>query len=56
MGHEEVRVLDGGLPRWIAEGRPIESGPVGDARPGDFEARIRPELVRDLEATRRCAG
>src|ERR1700759_1140258 len=28
MGHDEVYVLDGGLPRWKAEGRPIASGPV----------------------------
>ena len=28
MGHESVVVLDGGLPKWIAEGRPIEDMPV----------------------------
>ena len=28
MGHDEVYVLDGGLPRWIAEKRPLASGPV----------------------------
>lgn len=27
-GHERVAVLDGGLPKWQAEGRPIESGQV----------------------------
>src|SRR5690349_22968199 len=27
MGHDDVAVLDGGLPRWVAEGRAIESGP-----------------------------
>ncbi|KAI9018873.1 rhodanese-related sulfurtransferase [Hyaloraphidium curvatum] len=26
FGHEKVSVLDGGLPKWIAEGRPVESG------------------------------
>jgi thiosulfate/3-mercaptopyruvate sulfurtransferase len=47
MGHDEVYVLDGGLPRWIAEDRPIASGPVTSAaRP--FQARFRPELVRDI--------
>ena len=48
MGHDEVFVLDGGLPRWIAEGRPLAHGPVTSvARP--FEARLRPELVCDIE-------
>jgi thiosulfate/3-mercaptopyruvate sulfurtransferase len=26
MGHDRVAVLDGGFTRWIAEGRPVESG------------------------------
>ncbi|KAG9295131.1 hypothetical protein G9A89_006112 [Geosiphon pyriformis] len=28
FGHEKVSVLDGGLPRWLAEKREIENGPV----------------------------
>src|SRR5918993_4677021 len=28
MGHERTFVLDGGLPKWIAEGRPIEDMPT----------------------------
>jgi thiosulfate/3-mercaptopyruvate sulfurtransferase len=48
MGHDAVYVLDGGLPRWIAEGRPLASGPVISAhRP--FEAYLRPHLVRDID-------
>ncbi len=27
FGHQEVAVLDGGLPKWIAEGRPVEDMP-----------------------------
>lgn len=36
LGHEAVAVLDGGIPKWIAEGRPItaDSAP---ARPRTFE-------------------
>src|SRR5438445_1956234 len=51
FGHDAVAVLDGGLRKWRAEGRPVESGtPAPAARP--FEAAARPELVRDLEAMR----
>ena len=37
FGHERVSVLDGGLPKWRAEGRPVETG---------YAAEVRPELVR----------
>ena len=47
MGHDEVYVLDGGLPRWIAEGRPLASGPVAPRRQ-TFTPVYRPALVRDL--------
>jgi len=47
MGHDEVYVLDGGLPRWIAEGRPLASGPVTAAR-RSFTPVYRPALVRDI--------
>ncbi|HEY2481367.1 MAG TPA: 3-mercaptopyruvate sulfurtransferase, partial [Caulobacteraceae bacterium] len=51
MGHADTFVLDGGLPKWIAEGRPVESGWPAPAH-GDFKARPDPALVRDLEAVR----
>ena len=51
FGHDAVAVLDGGLRKWRAEGRPVESGtPAPAARP--FKATPRPELVRDLDAMR----
>ncbi len=31
MGHDAVSVLDGGLPKWLREGRPVESGAVAPA-------------------------
>jgi thiosulfate/3-mercaptopyruvate sulfurtransferase len=51
FGHEAVAVLDGGLPKWRAEGRPVEAGPPSP-RPRAFSARFRPELVRSLAAMR----
>src|SRR4029453_403436 len=49
FGHDAVTVLDGGLRKWQAENRPVESGePKPPARP--YTARLRPELVRDIEA------
>ena len=48
MGHDAVFVLDGGLPRWIAEGRALETG-WRDPEHGDFKAHLRAELVRDLD-------
>lgn len=48
FGHDRVAVLDGGLPKWLAEGRPVESGPAA-TRHGVFTARFRPELVADAD-------
>ncbi|MEU5843118.1 sulfurtransferase [Rhodococcus sp. NPDC047139] len=34
-GHAEVRLLDGGLPAWIAGGHPIAAGPGGERKTGN---------------------
>ena len=52
MGHERVLVLDGGLKRWIAEGRALETG-WREPRHGDFRARFRPDLVAGFDAVHR---
>ena len=51
FGHDRIAVLDGGLAKWRAEGRPVESG---EATPlaRRFTPRYRPELVRDVGAMR----
>ena len=51
FGHDRVAVLDGGLARWRAEGRPVEAGEKA-AAPRSFTAHFRPELVRDLGQVR----
>lgn len=51
FGHNNVAVLDGGLPKWRAEGRPVEDTTPAP-RPRRFTARLRPDLVRDLPRMR----
>lgn len=52
MGHERTFVLDGGLPKWIAEGRPIEDIPPSPQE-RHFTPRFTADLVRDLDQMRR---
>ena len=51
FGHQAVALLDGGLPKWLAEGRPIEAGAARPA-PRAFVARLDPSQVRDKAAIR----
>ncbi len=46
FGHDDVAVLDGGLPKWMAEGRRIQEGP-GRAGERHFTARMNTTMVRD---------
>jgi thiosulfate/3-mercaptopyruvate sulfurtransferase len=48
MGVEDVSVLNGGLPKWKAEGRPIESGEPPHRTARHFTARRNLDLVRDV--------
>lgn len=52
MGAADVVLLEGGLPKWRAEGRPLETGEFSRA-PQTFTPRFDPEDVADLEAMRR---
>ncbi len=45
FGHTNVRVLDGGLKKWRAEGRAIETGKASP-KPGNFTATFDPVHVR----------
>jgi thiosulfate/3-mercaptopyruvate sulfurtransferase len=51
FGHPEVAVLDGGLAKWLAEGRPVDDQPV---RPTErhFTARQNNLLLRELDQMR----
>jgi thiosulfate/3-mercaptopyruvate sulfurtransferase len=43
-GHEQVAVLDGGITKWIAEGRPLTQA-VPAPQPAPFTARIQPRWL-----------
>jgi len=47
-GHRDVRILNGGLKKWRAEGRPVESGEV-TAKPATFKASYDARRVRSIE-------
>jgi thiosulfate/3-mercaptopyruvate sulfurtransferase len=52
-GHGKVFVLDGGLPMWREDGRPLEHGAPQPHDTGDFAVLVtHPELVRDLDEVR----
>jgi thiosulfate/3-mercaptopyruvate sulfurtransferase len=47
LGAREVAILDGGFQKWLAEGRPVESG-----EPAPREARFEPEQRREEVVTK----
>ncbi|HEY1261212.1 MAG TPA: 3-mercaptopyruvate sulfurtransferase [Stellaceae bacterium] len=49
FGHETVALLDGGLPKWKAEGLPLDTAVPAPA-PRRFTARLDPSLIRDKTA------
>ena len=55
MGFPEVFVLDGGLRKWWAEGRPVEREPR-QFPASHLTSRIQPKLVRDLAAVSELVG
>src|SRR6202158_1629353 len=48
FGHRDVRVLDGGLKKWLREGRPTHSGNV-TAKPGKFQAKFDAAFIRSQQ-------
>jgi thiosulfate/3-mercaptopyruvate sulfurtransferase len=47
FGHRQVAVLDGGLPKWQTENKPLHSGAMISVPKGDFLASFCPDYVRN---------
>ncbi|NKB57004.1 MAG: 3-mercaptopyruvate sulfurtransferase [Alphaproteobacteria bacterium] len=48
FGHDKVAVLNGGLPKWLAEHRPV-SDDIIDRERGEFKAQADTSLVRSVD-------
>jgi len=55
FGHHAVAVLDGGLPKWHAEGLPLESGAANPV-PETFKATLDPAQLRTLADMRQLVA
>lgn len=49
FGHERVFVLDGGLPKWLAQGHPVEQGRAPAPTAAQYRATLRSGLLRGSE-------
>src|SRR5207245_2440991 len=56
MGHEDVRVLNGGLKKWRAERRPLEDGEPPRRSERHFTAMLNADLVRDVADVKGLIG
>jgi len=48
FGHDQAFVLDGGLPKWLREGRPVEAGLPAPPAPAVFQATFRATRLRGI--------
>jgi thiosulfate/3-mercaptopyruvate sulfurtransferase len=55
LGHRQVAIMDGGWPRWRAEGRPHESG-TAPPRPARFDATWDPSRIIGWQEIHRRLG
>ena len=55
LGHDNAAVLDGGLAKWRAEGRPIRTG-IESRTPRQFVPSVRVDWAVDVDAVRALVG
>jgi len=48
FGHKRAAVLDGGLPKWRREGRPVQAGPPAEVTPVSYRASLRAAKLRGV--------
>ncbi|MCB4822870.1 sulfurtransferase [Roseicella aerolata] len=53
FGHHHAAVLDGGLPKWLKEGRPTEAGEPPAPAPASYTADFQAELVKGIGDVKR---
>lgn len=56
MGHEQVYVLDGGLPKWQAEGRPLADKHAPATAPQVYQAQLQDKALMSAEQLLAVAG
>jgi thiosulfate/3-mercaptopyruvate sulfurtransferase len=49
FGSDNVRVLDGGMPKWKMENRPLETGPAKPREPKSFTAKLDSNMVASID-------
>jgi thiosulfate/3-mercaptopyruvate sulfurtransferase len=55
FGHENIRVMNGGLTHWIAQGYPLNSE-ITTPKAHAFSARFNPELVKSFSAMEKISS
>jgi len=55
MGHQNIAVLNGGLPEWIKKGYETESIQQNTYKKGNFKATLNQEMVLNFDAMQSCS-
>ncbi len=53
FGHDNVAVLDGGLPEWVTKGFKVSHEHLKEIKIGDFKAKIKPEGIINIKTLQR---